>query len=122
MKSLTFYVSTNTKELYDTKNTLENEYGISPIMFPENNRHPVVQVEWVKEKLLNFDSVGNVVVMTHSATIISCIGDYIADIDPEFRHKVKIVILNDYDDENVQHSTFNREGFLEDWPVGFFNW
>jgi len=119
MKSLTFYVSKSNKELYEVMETLKERFGIDPIMFPENNRHPVVQSEWIEKKLLKLE--GDVCVMTHSSTIISCVGDYIDDVDPEFRHKVKIVILPENEDGDVIHSTFDEEGCLIDWPIGFFS-
>ncbi len=124
MKSLTFYVSQSSQVLYDVEERLQEDFGICPIMFPENDRHPSVQARWVTSALLSPTCSlkgKDVCVMTHSSTIISCVGDYIEDIDPEFRNKIKIVIMDKEDDYKAKVATFDEEGMLINWPIGFFS-
>lgn len=64
-----------------------------------------------------------IVFETHSQTIIDTLGDCIENnkLDPQ---DVNIVLFdkdNDNSTTNIKFSHFNNEGFLQQWPIGFFS-
>jgi predicted ATPase len=120
MKSLTIYVSIESRLLEAKHTKLYTERGIYGFMFPESNQHPIKQVWWTKD-LINRNDLKNldVALFTHSATIISCVGDYIEDVCHDFKDKVKIIILEKDGKQTI--STFDEDGCLMNWPIGFFN-
>ena len=57
-------------------------------------------------------------IATHSQDFVSSVGDYIVEVDKELRHHVEVVVL--HSDGSEQVSTFDEDGCLVDWPIGFF--
>lgn len=105
--------------------------GLAPITFaieqPELHLHPSLQAR-VADVLI--DSVSpsqnspfglRVLLETHSETIINRIGQriYRGDLSAE---SVSVVIFEREDEtlSSVRFSEFDSEGFLTDWPIGFF--
>lgn len=92
---------------------------------PELHLHPALQYKFGvmlasviksdKNNLIQF------VIETHSKSIIDGLGDSIKEkvIDNE---KVNIYIFdkNEERETNVQKAHFNEEGYLRNWPIGFF--
>ncbi len=66
---------------------------------------------------------GNVrfIIETHSKTMIDRIGKLISN-NNLCEDDVEIVLFNKDDDNNtnVSISGYDEEGFLKDWPLGFF--
>ena len=120
MESLTFYVSKDQNRLFDKKDDLKDEY---PFLFPEELLgHPCHHVKWITDLIVRCAPKyhnGHTNIITHSKTMINAVGDYIEYIDPEFRHKVSIIILNE--DGSSRTSTFDEEGMLLNWEIGFFS-
>ncbi len=117
MKSLTVYLSKGYLNL--DKHYEENKLTQQSFLFPENFKHPSLQVSWLKSTLdvYSRNDVDNLAIYTNSQCLVNAIGDYIEEVDESLRDKVKVVRLHK-GGENV--SIFDEDGFLTNWPVGWF--
>ena len=90
---------------------------------PELHLHPALQAKLMDiiartamEKDVRF------IIETHSETIINRIGSLI-DKGIVNNHDIEITIFDKkFGDDRTQvlKSTFDKEGYLKDWPIGFF--
>lgn len=92
---------------------------------PELHLHPALQYKFglMLANIIKSDSSNNIqfIIETHSKSIIDGLGDAIKDnvIDNE---KVNIYIFdkNEERETKVQRAYFSEEGYLRNWPIGFF--
>ena len=96
---------------------------------PELHLHPEYQARLTKMfvSVINtakeHDIKLNIIFETHSNTMVDTLGDCIEDGDL-ISTDVNIVLFEkDFDSSttNIKFSHFNDEGFLEEWPIGFFS-
>ena len=131
-----WYITMKKKELFISNVGLRGIRSFNNILIPititieqpELHLHPSLQAKLVdvivkvlkstnkKEKEINF------VIETHSETIINRLGNLI------YKEKIKneevAIFIFDKDsgskDTSIKSSKFDKEGYLEDWPIGFF--
>lgn len=93
---------------------------------PELHLHPALQAKLtdaiVKLSNMHKDKI-QFIIETHSETIINRLGNliYKNKIDNE---NINIVLFNkDINDENtrIEISRFDKKGYLDNWPIGFFS-
>ena len=91
---------------------------------PELHLHPEFQAKFaeVLVKTIHNSKLNlKIIVETHSDAFINRIGDCILyeKIDPE---DVNIIIFNkdEYGISKIRTSFFDKEGYLKNWPIGFF--
>lgn len=96
---------------------------------PELHLHPAMQaqlirafldvVEYSKSKSLDI----RIIIETHSETIIKVLGRYLSFKDNDLHKDVNILVFDSENPEksNVTVSSFGKDGFLENWPYGFFD-
>jgi predicted ATP-dependent endonuclease of OLD family len=119
------------------KNNRKNSYNRSSpndvyyftIEQPELHLHPYLQakladvfisaVNTAKESGIKL----KLIIETHSETIINRIGQRISESELENSDVTIALFQNKPNDSgiNVVQAEFNDDGFLENWPVGFFN-
>jgi AAA15 family ATPase/GTPase len=96
---------------------------------PELHLHPSMQAKLadVFVSAVNTAKENNVklrlVIETHSETIINRIGQKISENELN-KEDVTVALFHNKSSENeknVSLSEFNDDGFLENWPIGFFN-
>lgn len=89
---------------------------------PELHLHPALQAK-LMDIMAELAQRGNVrfIIETHSKTMIDRIGKLISN-NNLCEDDVEIVLFNKDDDNNtnVSISGYDEEGFLKDWPLGFF--
>ncbi|MDX2005386.1 MAG: AAA family ATPase [Meiothermus sp.] len=95
---------------------------------PELHLHPMMQAQLADAFIKAVETARHaninlrLMIETHSETFVNRIGNRIAKGD--FSSKDVNVILfekkNPYDATKIRSSGFDREGYLENWPVGFF--
>ncbi|XBW28217.1 AAA family ATPase [Pectobacterium colocasium] len=116
---------------------LETERRVStpkkPITFiieqPELHLHPSYQhnlarifakvVTKAKDKKIDL----KIIFETHSQTMIEALGECIEDNEGLLESDVSILVFekNEKQQTIVKKSYFNEDGFLQNWPVGFFS-
>ena len=94
---------------------------------PELHLHPELQAKLAKViaklvfKMKNKGVSFKVIFETHSKTMINALGDLVEE-NPEYKEIINIVI---FDKENeytkVESVSFDEDGDLINWPVGFFS-
>jgi predicted ATPase len=97
---------------------------------PELHLHPALQarltdalvkcIEKANEKGITL----NIIIETHSETIINRVGKLIYKEQIE-KNKINVLILGDLENHNPSEScitsvSFDKEGIIENWPLGFF--
>ncbi len=109
---------------------VESPIGINTLMEqPELHLHPAYQAKIADafistiEKMKKQDRVANLIVETHSETIINRLGRRIREkvLDPE---DVNVVIFNKTlmdDHTTVEEYSYNDNGQIKNWPFGFFD-
>lgn len=122
-------VDTKSKPKRKTKNELIEKI---PIFFcieqPELHLHPRLQAK-IAEALVDIVRIGKdndvdlrIIVETHSEAIINRFGELIFKRDAK-ENWFNIVLFNKQqgqDFTNVEVSHYTKEGYLENWPIGFF--
>jgi predicted ATPase len=113
------------------KNTKNNDRD-NPIIFaieqPELHLHPKLQalladafiaaVDEAKQKKINL----KLIIETHSETMINRLGNRIANGDLN-HDDINVVIFDRETNQKsatVQIAKYDQEGFLDNWPIGFF--
>lgn len=89
---------------------------------PELHLHPKMQGNLIDvfSKCINLNNI-NIIIETHSETIVNRIG-YLINKRLLDNKKVNVYILNKYENNTiVKESGYDKNGFLEKWPIGFFN-
>ncbi len=117
--------------IIDESKRFRQRYNVPIILAieqPELHLHPALQAKLIDcftetIKLARKKKVElKIIIETHSQTIVNYIGHKIADND--FSEKdVSIVLFEFKDNSNdsfVKLSNYNKQGFLENWPIGFF--
>ncbi|WOE68755.1 AAA family ATPase [Hydrogenimonas thermophila] len=91
---------------------------------PELHLHPEFQSKFaeVLVKIIKYSKEIKLIIETHSDTLINRLGDCIAynKLDP---NDVNIIIFNKDDKTSItkiEKANFNKDGDLENWPLGFF--
>lgn len=124
-------------EIYKKKNpnkdifnsTINNKKITFVIEQPELHLHPAYQSRLARvfANLLgeakNTDLTLRFVFETHSKAMIDAIGECIEDTQFKFTHEDVAIYIFDKNEKNeteIKTSTFDSEGYLIDWPVGFF--
>jgi len=107
----------------------DNESLIFAIEQPELHLHPEYQARLarmfasvVSESRKGISKI-TIIFETHSNTMIDALGDAIEDGDLSEKD-VNIVLFNKEHNSSttkIKFSNFNNEGFLEQWPIGFFS-
>lgn len=117
--------------------TSENKRGLrgssSSVIFaieqPELHLHPEYQSKLIKMFVAVISAAKKrgisivIIFETHSNTMIDTLGDCIEDGNLS-ANDVNIVLFEkelNSSTTNVKFSHFNNEGFLEEWPIGFFS-
>lgn len=100
-----------------------------PITFaieqPELHLHPALQaklVDVIVNIMQNSDNDIRFIIETHSETIINRLGNLIYK-EKLNKDQVGVLIFNKElgdDDTTVQFGNYDEEGYLENWPAGFF--
>ena len=93
---------------------------------PELHLHPSLQASLVDAFI---DSIASsqtstlqLLLETHSETIINCFGRAIAEKKIK-KDQVSVILFSKSQSNGlteIRHSTFDRDGYLNNWPVGFF--
>ena len=116
-----------------TKPVRQNRRRDTSIVFaieqPELHLHPEYQARLTKMfvSVINtakkHDIKLNIIFETHSNTMIDTLGDCIEDGDLTPTDVNIVLFEKDFNSSttNIKFSHFNDEGFLEQWPIGFFS-
>ena len=96
---------------------------------PELHLHPEYQAKLAKMFVLVINAAKEknislkIIFETHSNTMIDTLGDCIEDGNLEAQDVNIVLFEKEFNNSttNVKFSHFNDEGFLEEWPIGFFS-
>jgi predicted ATP-dependent endonuclease of OLD family len=115
------------------KSTSPQRRSVStPVTFtieqPELHLHPYLQAQLVDAFLVSIKAARNIgidlrlIVETHSETMVNRLGHRIAngDFDPK---EINVVLFEKKSPDSstlIRHSKYDKNGFLKDWPFGFF--
>ena len=102
-------------------------YPNVPITFvieqPELHLHPALQAKLIDiiVKVACKEDV-NFIIETHSETIVNRVGNLVDKKKIEETDVGIVLFEKDYGDDNtkVSKSNYDEEGYLENWPIGFF--
>lgn len=90
---------------------------------PELHLHPALQAKLI-DIIVKIAHEGNVnfIIETHSETMINRVGSLIYKKKIEKTDVGIVLFEKDYGDDNtkVSKSNYDEEGYLENWPIGFF--
>lgn len=93
---------------------------------PELHLHPSLQAKlvdaFIDSVALPKTSLLQVLLETHSETLINCFGQAIAEKKIK-EDQVSVVLFNNNKSNGlteIQYSTFDENGYLTNWPIGFF--
>ena len=118
-------LSQDSDALMEYKRQLVGERGFSLAVhqFPETGNHPRELVREIRENIVpaTMFSDYDTLIVTHSQTLVDYMGDLIEDghvskDDVEIR-----IIKKKFTGLAYEVSTFDGEGDLVNWPVGFFS-
>jgi len=115
---------------YKIKDKMSNIYIVT-IEQPELHLHPKMQADlatiFAKSVMLAKENgiVIKFVIETHSSYLVSKFGDIICSDFGLTENDVNVMMF-DKDLENgvtnIRYSTFDNDGILNNWPIGFFNY
>ncbi|MDN3440952.1 AAA family ATPase [Psychrobacter sp. APC 3279] len=96
---------------------------------PELHLHPEYQAKLAKMFVLVINAAKEknislkIIFETHSNTMIDTLGDCIEDGDLEAQDVNIVLFAKEFNSSttNIKFSHFNNDGFLEEWPIGFFS-
>lgn len=93
---------------------------------PELHLHPKMQMLFADMLAMVITSIQSrkfcFIIETHSETIINRIGELIAGEGSLSGDDVNVVLFHkDKDGHTVTFSNYDKDGYLENWPVGFFS-
>ena len=119
--ALEIFVSKDSLLLGMQAKKFEEDESIYPIVFPENSIHPQTLNKFLK--VTWFRSIEVVKrrytpIITNSASLISIVGDLICNAGDG--SLAEVVIIGE--DNEWKHYSFDDDGCLIDWPIGFFNY
>lgn len=111
-----------------------NNYLKAPITFiieqPELHLHPSYQYNLSKtftkviSKAKNSDLDLKIIFETHSQNMIEALGECVEDDSIDIKAEDISILVFDKNEDNstkVTKSYFDENGFLENWPIGFFS-
>lgn len=113
------------KKLAGFEWNMSNDIVTIAIEQPELHLHPSLQakiVDVIVRVMQNSGSMIRFIIETHSETIINRLGNLIYK-EKLNKDQVNVMIFNkDFgdDDTTIQFGNFDEEGYLENWPAGFF--
>lgn len=117
-------VYTSVNRRYGAKNFYRRVIVIEQ---PELHLHPRMQMLFADMLAMVITSTSRrrfcFVIETHSETIINRIGELIASDDNALTSEdVNVVLFHkNADNHSVSISNFDQDGYLDNWPVGFFS-
>lgn len=96
---------------------------------PELHLHPAMQAQLIKafleviEYSQNYGLDIRIIIETHSETLIKVLGRLISFKENDLYNYINILVFNSENPEksNITVSSFGKDGFLENWPYGFFD-
>ena len=106
---------------------LKNTYRrIIVIEQPELHLHPKMQMLFADMLAMVINSTVKrkfcFIIETHSETIINRIGEIIAENKTLTSEDVNVILFHkDEEGNSVSYAKYDNEGFLENWPIGFFS-
>lgn len=110
-KALPFYIND-----FDVPTTIVIEQ-------PELHLHPALQAKLI-DIIVKVAGQGNInfIIETHSETMVNRVGVSIAKNEISNENVGVIIFEKDFgeDDTIIKRGGFDEEGYLENWPVGFF--
>ena len=110
-KALPFYIND-----FDVPTTIVIEQ-------PELHLHPALQAKLI-DIIVKVSGQGNInfIIETHSETMVNRVGVSIAKNEISNENVGVIIFEKDFgeDDTIIKRGGFDEEGYLENWPVGFF--
>lgn len=90
---------------------------------PELHLHPALQAKLI-DIIVKVADQGNInfIIETHSETMVNRMGNSIAKNEISNENVGVIIFEKDFgeDDTTIKKGGFDEEGYLENWPVGFF--
>jgi len=111
-----------------------NNYQKAPITFiieqPELHLHPSYQYNLAKTfakviaKAKNSDLDLKIIFETHSQSMIEALGECVEDSESSIKADDISILVFDKNEDNstkVTKSYFDENGYLENWPIGFFS-
>lgn len=119
---MSLWLETQKKE---TKNKQQSNDLFFVIEQPELHLHPAYQFQLAKlfSRIISKVSQYNVkiIVETHSQYFINALGESVEQKQIS-KDEISIVVFNKKDKETeIQEAYFDKEGTLENWPIGFFS-
>ncbi|WP_155997036.1 AAA family ATPase [Streptococcus ruminantium] len=96
---------------------------------PELHLHPAMQAQLIRaflEVIEYSETKGldiRIIIETHSETIIKALGRFLSFKENDLYKDVNVLVFNSENPEksNITVSSFGKDGFLENWPYGFFD-
>lgn len=90
---------------------------------PELHLHPALQAKLI-DIIVKVAAQGNInfIIETHSETMVNRVGNSIAKSEISNEDVGVIIFEKNFgeDDTTIKKGGFDKEGYLENWPVGFF--
>ena len=90
---------------------------------PELHLHPALQAKLI-DIIVKVAKQGNInfIIETHSETMVNRVGNSISKGEIGHKDVGVIIFEKDFgeDDTTIKKGGFDEEGYLENWPVGFF--
>lgn len=90
---------------------------------PELHLHPALQAKLI-DIIIRVAGQGNInfIIETHSETMVNRVGNSIAKHEINNENVGVIIFEKDFgeDDSTIKMGGFDEEGYLENWPIGFF--
>lgn len=90
---------------------------------PELHLHPAFQAKLI-DIIVKVAGQGNInfIIETHSETMVNRVGNSIAKNEISNKNVGVIIFEKDFgeDDTTIKRGGFDEDGYLENWPVGFF--